>query len=81
MVLPFKLKRMAVSKKQLIELGLWLRLIQSLPEGIHDIPGISPNQYDTLKSTCYRENRLQKVRRYDPSARGGRVVVKISLLS
>lgn len=77
----FKRKKMAVSKKQLIELGLWLRLIQSLPEGTHDIPGISPNQYDTLKSTCYRENRLQKVRRYDPSAKGGKVVVRISLLS
>ena len=75
-----KLANMAVSKKTLIELGLWVKLLKSLPEGLHDIPGLTPNQYDTFKSSCYRENRLQKERRYDPSAKGGRVVVRVSLL-
>ena len=68
---------MKLSIRTLIGLGSWARLVRGLDEGENTIPNLTPAQWDTLKSVCYRENRTQTARIYTPSNRGG--VIKINV--
>lgn len=63
---------MQLSQRTLIRRNEWCELIRALPEGENPLPRLSPTQWDTLKTTCYRENKKGE-RYYQPSNKKGQI--------
>lgn len=67
---------MKLSARTLIKRKDWAELIRSLDEGVNVLPGkFAPMDFNSIKTTCYRENGYIQPYEYKASVRGTEVTV------